>query len=204
MTSADLLEPFPPIVTTTGGDPSGARVLPGPLSRNVLALDLATRTGWAIATRDGRVIGGTESFVPRASWDPGQRGLRFRAWLADLVGRYHVHAIAYEAVVRHGPQNMAAAAHLYGLLEGLVWMTASTRSLRVVGVQPTVVKKSWAGSGRADKRAMVLEAARRGFVVEDDNHADALAILDWALGQETDGALGLHTGVVGERRGRLL
>jgi len=164
------------------------------INRNILALDLATRTGWAIATRDGRILSGCESFVPRASWDPGQRGLRFKAWLQEMLAHRDVHAIVYEVVIRHGPQNMAAAAHLYGLLEGLMWMAASTRQLPVEGVQPTVVKKTWTGSGRADKGAMVAEAKRRGFRPVDDNEADALAILDWAVMQETGGGYRLGDG----------
>lgn len=164
------------------------------INRNILALDLATRTGWAIATRDGRILSGCESFVPRASWDPGQRGLRFKAWLQELVHQRGIHAIAYEMVVRHGPQNMAATAHLYGLLEGLMWMTASTRQIPVDGVQPSLVKKTWTGSGRADKAAMIAEARRRGFRPSDDNEADALGILEWAVMQETGGGYRLGDG----------
>ncbi|GAA0535604.1 hypothetical protein [Pigmentiphaga daeguensis] len=173
-----------------------ARAFSPVLNRNILALDLATRTGWAIATRDGRILSGCESFVPRASWDPGQRGLRFKAWLQEVVHHRDIHAIAYEVVIRHGPQNMAAAAHLYGLLEGLMWMAASLRQLPVEGVQPTVVKKVWTGSGRADKGAMVAEAKRRGFRPVDDNEADALAILNWALSQKTEGRVQLGDGTM--------
>lgn len=188
---------FDEMTTDKSGQPqhiAPARAFSPVLNRNILALDLATRTGWALMTRDRRVLGGCESFVPRAGWDPGQRGLRFKTWLQDLLHANDVHMIAYEAVVRHGPGNMAATAHLYGLLEGLVWMLASSRQIQVTQFVPTVIKKRWTGWGDASKEAMVNEAKRRGFRPVDDNHADALAILDLAVAEETDGAVRLGDG----------
>jgi hypothetical protein len=49
------------------------------------------------------------------------------------------------------------------------------------------VKKHATGSGNAGKPAMIAAARARGFNLTDDNEADALAILLWAL--ETRGGL---------------
>ncbi len=46
------------------------------------------------------------------------------------------------------------------------------------------VKKTWTGNHMAKKPDMVAQAKARGFRVEDDNEADALAILHWAIAKE--------------------
>src|SRR3546814_3016486 len=46
--------------------------------KNLLGLDLGTKTGYGCRRRDGRVIYGTEVFTPKKTWTPGQRGLRFQ------------------------------------------------------------------------------------------------------------------------------
>jgi Holliday junction resolvasome RuvABC endonuclease subunit len=46
------------------------------------------------------------------------------------------------------------------------------------------IKKHWTGKGNATKEAMIAEATRRGFTVKNSDEADALALLDFALGRE--------------------
>lgn len=148
---------------------------------NILALDLGTKLGWAIRTRDGRVAHGTEAFTPRASWAPGQRWLRARSFLAELITSRQVHAIAYEDVKRHMGTD---AAHAYGAFLCLVEMLADSHRLRLLPVGVKTIKKHWTGKGNADKGAMLAQARARGFRPETDNDADALAVLDWAVAQE--------------------
>jgi len=62
------------------------------------------------------------------------------------------------------------------------------RKLRGVpyqGVPVGTIKKFLTGQGNANKQAMIDAARRRGFSPADDNEADAIAILLWAL--ETNG-----------------
>lgn len=157
----------------------------------IVALDLGTHTGYACRQRDGRVIHGTESFSPRKSWSQGQRALRFQSWLAELLAAQQPHQITYEVVHRHIGTD---AAHLYGLFEGLVWMAADRRNIRVDSVGVGSIKKTWTGWGDAAKEGMIAEARRRGYRPDTDNAADALAILDYALMQESDGAVRLGDG----------
>lgn len=147
----------------------------------VLALDLGTKLGWAVRARDGAVWHGTEAFTPRKSWTPGQRWLRARSFLTDLIVRHQATVIAYEDVKRHAGTD---AAHAYGAFLCIVQMVADSHraTLQPVGVK--TIKKYFTGSGNADKVAMLAEARRRGFNPSDDNSADALAILSWAVEQE--------------------
>ena len=45
------------------------------------------------------------------------------------------------------------------------------------------IKRFATGKGNADKKAMIAAVRGRGFEPADDNEADALAVLDWALAQ---------------------
>ena len=55
------------------------------------------------------------------------------------------------------------------------------------GVPVGTIKRHATGKGNADKEAMIAAARARGFNPADDNEADAIAILFWAL--ETKGGL---------------
>lgn len=147
----------------------------------ILALDLGTKTGYAVRRRDGKIVHGTQSFSPRASWSPGQRWLRFRSWLGELLDQHQVHRIAYEHVSFHAGVRDA---HCYGAFRALVEMAADARRLELVGTNVQTIKRHWTGKGGADKAGMIAEARRRGFRPETDNDADALAVLDWAVAQE--------------------
>lgn len=148
---------------------------------NILALDLGTKLGWAVRSRDGRIVHGTEAFTPRKSWTPGQRWLRARSFLAETIVRHQVHAIAYEDVKRHAGTD---AAHAYGAFLCLVQMVADSHRTALLPVGVGTIKKHWTGKGNADKDAMKAQAKARGFSVVDDNDADALAILHWAVDLE--------------------
>ncbi|MFJ1149010.1 hypothetical protein [Bordetella bronchiseptica] len=148
---------------------------------NILALDLGTKLGWAVRGRDGRTSHGTEVFTPRASWSPGQRWLRARSFLVEVITQRQVHAIAYEDVKRHTGTD---AAHAYGAFLCIVEMLADSHRLRLLPVGVGTIKKHWTGKGNADKADMIAEAKARGFRPETDNDADALAILSWAVAQE--------------------
>lgn len=160
----------------------GSTVVPEPgVNVCILALDLGTKLGWAIRARDGRIVHGTEAFTPRKSWTPGQRWLRARSFLTDVIVRHQVHAIAYEDVKRHAGTD---AAHAYGAFLCLVQMVADSHRTALLPVGVGTIKKHWTGKGNADKDAMKAQAKVRGFSVVDDNDADALAILHWAVDLE--------------------
>ena len=152
-----------------------------PIRRNILALDLGTKCGYACRNMDGVIVYGTEVFTPKKHWSAGQRWQRFRGWLVELVVNNHIHCIAYEEVRRHNGND---AAHVYGAFLALTQLIADSHNLELVPVGVGAIKKHWTGKGNALKDAMIKEAKSRGFHPKDDNCADALAILDWATAQE--------------------
>ena len=49
----------------------------------LLALDLGTRTGWALQERTGRICSGSQPFRPQRFEGGGMRFLRFQRWLTS-------------------------------------------------------------------------------------------------------------------------
>ena len=64
---------------------------------------------------------------------------------------------------------------------------AEMRGVPYQGVPVGTIKKHAAGNGNANKAVMVAAAQARGYSPADDNEADAIAILHWAL--ETNGGM---------------
>ena len=160
-------------------------IAPPPAMPVVLALDLGTTTGWALQTADGLITSGTVSFRPSRYDGGGMRYLRFRNWL-DQLGRDAgpITAIHFEEVRRHAGTD---AAHVYGGLLATLTAWAETAGIAYQGVPVGTIKRHATGKGNADKAAMMAAARARGFSPTDDNEADAIAILLWAL--ETRGGV---------------
>ena len=153
--------------------------------RTLLALDLGTTTGWALRAPDGLITSGTASFRPCRYDGGGMRYLRFTNWLTEmdrLSGP--IATIWFEEVRRHAGTD---AAHVFGGLMASLTSWAELRGIPYQGVPVGTIKKHAAGKGNAPKQAMIDAARARGFCPADDNEADAIAILLWAI--ETNGGL---------------
>jgi len=156
---------------------------PAEPTRTILALDLGTTTGWAIRDFDGLTTSGTVSFKPNRYDGGGMRYLRFTNWLTEidrLSGP--IEAIYFEEVRRHAGTD---AAHVFGGLLAVLTSWGELRGVPYQGVPVGTIKKHASGKGNANKQAMIDAARKRGFNPADDNEADAIAILLWAL--ETKG-----------------
>ena len=153
--------------------------------RTLLALDLGTTTGWALHGADGLITSGTASFRNGRFEGGGMRYLRFTNWLGELERLSGpIAAIWFEEVRRHVGTD---AAHVFGGLMASLTSWAELRGIPYQGVPVGTIKKYLTGKGNAPKQAMIDAARARGFSPADDNEADAIAIMLWAL--ETNGGL---------------
>lgn len=153
--------------------------------RPMLALDLGTTTGWALSDADGMILSGTVSFRPGRFDGGGMRYLRFTNWLTEcdrLSGP--MASIWFEEVRRHTATD---AAHVYGGLMATLSAWAELQGVPYQGVPVGTIKRHATGKGNASKAAMIAAAQARGFSPADDNEADAIALLLWAL--ETEGGM---------------
>ena len=173
--------------TTLSGINAGAtpKMQPPERGRTILALDLGTTTGWALRGFCGLITTGTVSFKPGRYDGGGMRYLRFTNWLTEidrLSGP--IEAIYFEEVRRHIGTD---AAHVFGGLLAVLSSWAELRGVPYQGVPVGTIKRHATGHGNAAKEAMIDAARARGFSPADDNEADAIAILLWAI--ETNGGV---------------
>ena len=176
-------------VTTPIPQGDSARIESLPLTmphqRCILALDLGTTTGWALRGHDSLITSGTASFRPGRFDGGGMRYLRFTNWLTEidrLSGP--IAAIWFEEVRRHAATD---AAHVYGGLMATLTAWAELRGVPYQGVPVGTIKRHIAGKGNADKAAVIAAVKALGFKSVDDNEADALALLSWAIAQGIGG-----------------
>ncbi len=154
----------------------------------ILALDLGTTTGWALSLPDRSVTHGYVSFKPQRFEGGGMRYLRFRRWLDELLattapssGVSGLDAVYFEEVRRHLGVD---AAHAYGGFLATLTSWCEHQKIPYQGVPVGTIKRHVTGKGNAGKSEMVSAMRSRGYVLADDNEADALAVLVWALAQD--------------------
>lgn len=151
----------------------------------LLCLDLGTSTGWAIRNEYGRIISGTAMFKPRRFEGGGMRYLRFERWLNEtrnVSGK--IDAVYFEEVRRHIGVD---AAHAYGgFLAGLTaW--CEHNAIPYEGVPVGTIKRFITGKGNASKDQVIAAVQAHGHKPEDNNEADALALLYFAIEQHNQG-----------------
>ena len=83
--------------------------------------------------------------------------------------------------------GMRFAPRGYGGLLATLTAWAELRGVPYEGVPVGTIKRHATGKGNASKDSMIAAARARGFSPADDNEADAIAILFWAL--ETAGGV---------------
>ena len=147
------------------------RLPPGSPAVSILALDLGTTTGWAIKPANRPIASGTVSFKPSRYDGGGMRNVL-------------IQAVYFEEVRRHAGTD---AAHIYGGFLACLSAWCEEHAIAYQGVPVGTIKRHATGKGNADKAAVIAALRERGFSPTDDNEADALAILIWAL--TTDGGV---------------
>jgi Holliday junction resolvasome RuvABC endonuclease subunit len=143
----------------------------------LLALDLGTKTGWAVGAV-GRVASGTQSFAVDRFTGGGMRYLRFRQWLGEMHGLSPFKEVAFEEVRRHAATD---AAHVYGGLLATLTAWCEEQGIPYQGVPVGTIKRYATGKGNAGKDAVIAAMKARGYAPSDDNEADALALFCYWL-----------------------
>jgi Holliday junction resolvasome RuvABC endonuclease subunit len=144
----------------------------------LLALDLATRTGWAL--QEGlRYESGYESFAIGRGESPGMRYVAFNRWL-NLIVPPTLELVVYEQpfAMRSGQAAEIALGFATRVQE-----LCAQRHIEHSAVNGSRLKKWATGHGNAKKTDMMEAVARRWRRVDDDNEADAVALLHYALAE---------------------
>lgn len=139
----------------------------------ILALDLATQTGFAYHA-NGLISSGSEGFMPKKNEGKGQRFLKFRSWLRDQIETIKPDQVVYEEVMRW---SSGAAAKCYCGLLAIMQTECEAKEIAYEGVHVGTIKKAATKNGSATKEQMIQAARLRGYSPSDDNEADAIHLL---------------------------
>ena len=152
-----------------------------PPKPTLLSLDLGTSTGWAISTAQGLISSGSVRFK-HDRWQGG--GMRFVKFMLFLNGLNQaagpLDLVFFEEVRRHLGVD---AAHAYGGFMAHLTAWCEKEAIAYEAVPVGTIKRHATGRGNACKNLMMKAARDRGHQPVDDNEADALALLYWALDQ---------------------
>lgn len=142
---------------------------------NILSLDLGTKCGWAIGVSHN----GVWNLKPSTHETAGRRWVRFRNELEN-IRKLNLVLVVYEEVHMH---MGVEAAHVYGGLVAILQQWCLDYAIEYQGVGVGTIKKHATGKGNANKDAMIKAAVKLYPAVNviDDNHADALCLLHYAL-----------------------
>ena len=152
----------------------------------ILAIDLGTTTGWALRSAGGAITHGFIALRPQRFEGGGMRYLRFKRWLSELkASANQIHAVYFEEVRRHAGVD---AAHVYGGLMATLTAWCEHHNIPYQGVPVGTIKKHATGKGNASKDEVIAAMRAVGHAVTDDNEADALAILHWAIDTQGENA----------------
>ena len=151
----------------------------------VLCLDLGTSTGWAIHSKQGVITSGTISFKNDRWQGGGMRFLKFNRFLEELNDNTGpISMVFFEEVRRHMGVD---AAHAYGGFLAHLTAWCEQQNIAYEGVPVGTIKRHATGKGNANKTMMMESARNRGHQPADDNEADALALVYWAIEQRLGG-----------------
>lgn len=143
----------------------------------VLALDLARRSGWAVAEPGSRPAFGT---VDLRGGVEGEVYAALSNWLADARAVHGFQTIVIEAPLDGRQQKSAAAARLLLGLCAVVHLYAWDHDLAIFEEHVQTTRKAVLGRGTfaaGTAKDEVLRALQaRGYRVTDHNAADALVL----------------------------
>lgn len=160
------------------------------MQSGILALDLATRTGWAAANaeaianwpRGGPVVSERGPVHGAASGHLvlgnklGQKLHNLDNLICALAVDHDVGIIVFEAPFMRGASTRALFA-----MAGVAELAAHRLGILVREANNLTVKKHFTGYGTAKKHQMADAAKDLGFSPKSHDEADAIAVLDYAI-----------------------
>lgn len=157
----------------------------------ILCFDLATRIGWAWAEDKAAPVHGVHR-LPSTGDDLGRFLHAARQWIDGKITEVEPHLIVYESPILRMATQLATLRKLYSLAS-IAELVAIDRCVKVEEAALGKIRTNFLGAGNcpresvAIKRAIVHRCRERGWHPQDDNDADALALLDYARAIKIDG-----------------
>lgn len=154
-------------------------------------LDISTRTGWSLFESPISIpIFGTKKLPKAAPENYAGRTLPLREWMRMMITKYRPDAVAFESpfipmgnfIKKDGPAPFTTTQHTLRLQIALATEVETTAAefkiSEIHEISTMTVKKALAGKSKLDDKSKdMMDAAKaRGWMVTDDNQADALGV----------------------------
>ena len=138
----------------------------------ILALDVATKTGWCTITTSG-----VWDFTLKRDESSGMRLVRFKSKLKELISLEGINLVFFERSQGMHQNAVITQSELHGVLK----IFCEENNIEYRAFSPSEIKKFATGKGNANKLAMI-EAAKLKYNYQgnDDNEADAIHIFHLA------------------------
>lgn len=133
--------------------------------KNILALDIATTTGWKTASASG-----TWNLKPNRGESEGMRVVRFKSKVREMIKMESITLVSYERPAGLFKSSIMVASEMIGVLKDLCIEV----NVDLACYSATEIKKFATGKGNANKEAMIKKAIELGYSPADDNEADAI------------------------------
>ena len=137
------------------------------MSKNILALDIATKTGWKTRTASG-----VWDLKVNRGESESMRVIRFRAKVKELIELENIDLVAYERAAGMYKSSIIVESEMIGVLK----LLCNELNVALACYSATEIKKFATGKGNAKKEAMIEAAKELGYNPKDDNEADAIHI----------------------------
>lgn len=142
---------------------------------NILAIDPATKCGWAHSVG----ASGVWDLSVRRDESAGMRLIRLRGKLEEIRMSVGIDLIVYEAA-RHAATKMQGALVVTAQFTAIIETWCVDNGVEYQGLSPSEIKRHATGKGNASKDMMIAAAREKWPHIRfaDDNEADARWLLD--------------------------
>lgn len=144
----------------------------------ILALDVASKTGWALSHGDAMIASGCWDLTPKRDESRDMRLIRFENKLNE-IDKSGVDLVAYEHTVGLYVGAIMVQSELHGILKR--WCQMRVPMVQYAAYSAAEIKKFATGKGNAKKDVVLAAVCRRWKVVASEDEADAIALLQLAM-----------------------
>lgn len=148
--------------------------------RRVLALDIATTTGWACdGPTPGVPVSGTFKTPFAGGEEFGSGFVAFEAWLSDMMSVMRPEVLAFEAPVPRASAHGFQTTRILLGLATIAELVAAQNGVPCFETHIQSVRLHFTGSGRCDKRDVMHRCRVLGWAVVQLDASDACAVWDF-------------------------
>lgn len=141
---------------------------------NILAIDPATKLGWAVS----KDLFGMENYTMKSGESSGFKLIKFKAFLVKVLETENIELVVYERAGGRFKNDIMSHAKFVAIIETV----CLEQKVEYRAYSSAEIKLFATGKGNCSKTAMIKAAIQKyKKPIKDDNIADALHLLHLAI-----------------------